>query len=109
MATQGAKNYAAQYSALKRRVNFESVSLDGMVETEKGSMKLQVAAKEKVDSVARLDLLTSVEQLFGDKICDCVRRIYDGEQLSKKDLNALLTKEELQKLKSPEMRKLILM
>lgn len=91
MATQGALNYASFYGAKKRRGNFETISYDQEVETTKGSFQLQVPASTKdMDTVV---LLTSIEMSFGPEIKELAQKVLEGEHLSKRELLKLRTEE----------------
>lgn len=95
MALQGALNYAAFYSAQKRKINYEAASLDAVIETEKGSMISQIPAVNDY-ALETSELLISIEQEFGDTIRELVQKVFDGEQLSRADLQQLKSTEGLQ-------------
>lgn len=101
MALQGAINYAAKCSTNKRRINFETQSLDALIETEKGSMSKQVPATRSED-VANLELLLSIQQEFGDRIQELAQRVLNGEQLDRNELSELR-----KSTKNPKMRNLL--
>ena len=88
MATQSVLNYAAYYSAKKRRLNYEAQSLDSLVETEKGSVVAQIPAQNDY-KIEQIDLLMSIESQFGETISALVAKVLNGDQLSRKDLSKL--------------------
>ena len=95
-ALQGALNYASWASALKRRLNYESLSLDALLETEEGDMPFQLADNDTAILESELDM--SIELQFGKEIHNLVQRVLNGESLSSA---------ELRKLRTPEMYALL--
>lgn len=91
MAMQGAINYAAKCNALKRKINFEAISLDAVLETEKNTTRPIQLSAPKDDSLAQMELLMSIEQTFGEEIQELAKRVLEGECLSAKELARLRT------------------
>lgn len=98
MALQGALNYAAMYSAQKRKANFECMSLDTVQENDRYTRPIEIEDKNNHD-IEELELFLSIEQQCGAEIAAIVRKVYDGE---------VVGKDELKKCKlSPQLRKVM--
>ncbi len=96
-ALQGALNYASWASALKRRLNYESISLDAILEVEGGGIQLQVADNDT--SIQESDLYMSIEMQFGKEIYALAQRVLNGENIGAAELRKLRTPEMLALLK----------
>ena len=94
MAKQGALNYRAFYDAKKRKASFEALSLDAMVETEKGEMSLQIPDTRDTE-IENVVLSASIENLFGAEARRIADKVLAGEAVSSK---------ELLKVRTPEFR-----
>ncbi|MCM1322949.1 MAG: hypothetical protein NC218_02050 [Acetobacter sp.] len=101
MAVQGALNWSFKCQAQCRRINYETMSLDMLVATEKGAMTLQIPDENNHD-LEVCDLLLSIEQDFGDDIRSLAQAVLNGEQLSRKELLTLR-----KATKNEKMRKLL--
>lgn len=88
MACQGAANWVAHCMAHKRRINYETSSLDALIETEKGAITKQLGSTDE-NEFEKMDLLLSIEQQFGDQIRELAERVLNGGSLSKEDLQQL--------------------
>lgn len=95
-----ALNYAAYYSTQKRRLNFESFSIQRaeLIE-ENNSEKPTWVSHKASDALNSIELFSAIEAEFGADMLELVQKAVDGEKLSSY---------ERFKLRSPKMRALIL-
>lgn len=87
MARQGALNYASFYSAQKRRINFEALSLDAMIETGDGEIPFQVAGKS--DDLCQVELLMAIEQTSGPEVAAMAAKILNGDAIGAAELKKM--------------------
>ena len=85
-AKQLAINWSAYYQTHKRRLNFESVSIEASMEREDRA-PIQISSDDT--SMEEIELLASIEQSFGRTAKELCFQLLRGETLSKADLNKL--------------------
>lgn len=95
MALQLAINAAYFYSAQKRKINFESASLDALAECETGDKT--PAAKD--DPLSMTLLMMSIEQELGSEVASLVEKFFNGAEP--------LSRAELKKLRTPKLKELL--
>lgn len=85
-AKQQAVNWAMYYSAHKRRLNTESISIDASYE-EDDRAPIQIATTDTV--LQEIELLVSIGTTFGKVARGLCEQLLNGETLSKEDLKKL--------------------
>ena len=83
---QQALNWVAYYSAHKRKVNNETISIEASEEDE-STPTIQLVSRGM--ELQQIDTLCSIQQQFGNTIKDLCVRLLGGEALNKEDLNKL--------------------
>lgn len=90
LALQLALNYAAYYSAKKRKGNFETLSLDMTINDDDGSSKRPAYDPPAPENgYANVEMLMTLEAKLSPEIFQLVKRVYDGETLSNNELKLL--------------------
>lgn len=85
-AKQQAINWAMHYSAQKRRLNSEAVSIDASYEDEDRA-PIQIASTDT--ALQEIELLNSIGSTFGKVAMGLCEQLLNGETLSKEDLKKL--------------------
>lgn len=85
-ATQQAKNWIAYYSAQKRKINNETISIEESEEDE-AREAIQVAIEDK--GIEQFLTLTAIGQEFGEATKELCEKLLNGEVVNRADLNGL--------------------
>ena len=91
LALQLALNYASYYSAQKRKVNFETASLDISYDNEKGTQSSREPA-DPYNDYAGVEMMMVLQSQLSADIYSLVEKVYSGEGLTEDEF-ALLRKQ----------------